>query len=185
MGFKVNFNSRQFVDIEAKFRKDIKETLSQPAVMREIGQFLVERIRYQVRTESPLNSDSALPPLRPATVKHRRYLEKYNDTHATYETNRSNLTITGKFLDALTYLVKGPGLLDVFFAGRHPQYKGKGGKKIGKEVENADLVKWLAKKGFKVFDRAINENRTIKQRIRSIALRYIRRGLKVRNKLAE
>jgi hypothetical protein len=185
MGFKVNFDSKQFLKIEAKFRSDIKDILNQPAVMREIGDFLVERIRFQARTESPLNSDGSLPPLKPATVKRRAYLEKYNSTHSTYSTDRSNLTITGKFLDALTYLVKGPGLLDVFFDGRHPQYKGKGGRGIGKEVLNSDLVKWLAQKGFRVFDRAINDNKIIRQRIRSIALRYVRRGLRVRNKLLD
>lgn len=181
--FKVKFNSKQFAAIEANFKKDIKDILSQPAVMREVGAFMVERLKFQTRTEKPFNENGALPLLKPATVKHRKYLEKYNKTHETFEVERSNLTVIGAFLDSLTYIVKGPGLLEMVFSGNHPRYKGKSGA-IGKVVANSDLAKWLAKKGFSVFDKSIKDNKTVKSRIRTIALRYVRRGLKVRNKLS-
>ncbi len=179
--FKVKFDSAQFQRIEAKFKKDIQEVLAQPAVMNEIGEFMVERVRYQARTEKPFSEDASFPDLKTASISNRKYLAKYNQTHDTYEAERANVTITGKFLDSLTYVVTGPGKLVMQYAGMHPGYKTKTGHT--KPVKQTDLAKWLAKLGFKVMDRSISTNQTIKARIKSIALRYVRRGLKVKNRL--
>ncbi len=179
--FKLKYKSADFLKIEAKFKADIKDILNAPAVNKEIGEFVVERVKFQARTESPFNQDGSFPQLKPATIKNREYLAKHNPTQATFEAGRANVTLTGKFLDSLMYLVKGPGQVVIFFEGMHPGYKTKTGQT--KPVENKKLAKWLAEKGFAVFDRSINDNLIIKRRIKSIALAFVRRGLKVRNRL--
>lgn len=182
--FKFKFKANLIAQLEAKVKADVKEIIASPAVMHEVGQMTVQRLRFQARTEKPFSYSGSLPPLKPATIAHRKYLAKYNKTHAVFEPNTSNLTITGKFLDSLTYMVKGPGLIEVFFDGFHPGYRGKSGPiKQNPPPKNQDIFKWLTDLGFVVFDNSLQENRVFKKRVRSIVLRYIRRGLKVRSQL--
>lgn len=175
-------NSSVFAQIEKGIVKDIEAILSSREMLSEVGEFVVERIRFQARTEKPFNSSKSLPLLRESTIRHREYLARYNKTHAVFDSGLSNLTVTGAFQDSLTFRVKGTGLLELYFLGKHPRYRGKSGE-IGKEVKNSDLFKWLSDKGFKLFDESIEENKTIKSRVRSIVQRFIRRGLAVRNRL--
>ncbi len=180
--FKVNFDTKQFASIEAKFKKDIKDILAQPEVMSEVGEFMVERVKYQARVTKPFNADGSFPDLQPSTVRNRKYLARFNPTHDTYAPARANVTLTGRFLESLAYIVKGPGKVAIEYVGTHVGYK-YGNGNVSKSVENKDLVKWLAKLGFRVMDRSISTNLVIKKRIKAIALRFVRRGLSVRNKL--
>jgi hypothetical protein len=180
--FKVNFNSDQFAKIEAKFRDDIQAILSNTDIMKDVGEFMVDRVKYQARIAKPFNADGSFPDLKDSTVANRRYLAKFNEVDATFSPTRSNLTITGQFLNSLTYLVQGPGLVQILYDGIHTGYmSGKG--RVGKSVANSDLVKWLSDKGFNVMDRSLADNQTVKRRVAAIALGYIRRGLKVQNRL--
>lgn len=175
--FKFKIDSKQYQELEAKLKKNVHEILADKAYMDDIGGFLVERIKYQARIGRPMNSDEAFPALKESTIANRRSIAKNNPTHDTYKESRSNLTITGKFLDALKYLIKGPGLVSVFWDGDHPGYRPN-----NRSVKNEALANWLKEKGFVVFDSSIKDNPTVKKRITTIVLGYIRRGLKVRNK---
>lgn len=180
--FKFKINEQQIASIEAKVKADVREILASSAVLNEIGGMATDRLRFQARTAKPFNEGASFPVLKDSTIENRKYLEKYNKTHKVYERQLSNLTITGAFLESLTWLVKGPGLLELFFEGRHPGYRLKNGN-TKNPPRNQDLFKWLTDKGFAVFDSSIETNKIIKARIRSIVLKYIRRGLKVRNAL--
>lgn len=96
---------------------------------------LQESVIEQVREEG------LKPRLRPSTVNNRRYLAKYNPTHPAYREDKSNLTITGKLLDAIRVKFIAAKLLFSFGAlkSKHPRYKGKK-KRIGKSVAYQELL---------------------------------------------
>lgn len=178
--FKFKIAPGRVQALENKFRADMKKhVLDNAELGREVGQMLVDRLKYQARSKKPMNETGSFPNLKPATIKNREYLEKYNETHPAYSTKRANLTITGAFLESLTFKFLGRGKLEIFFQGKHPRYNGKNGP-IGKEVSNQDLYGWLREKGFPTFDESIQQNKTLRQRIRGIVLSFIRRGLSSR-----
>lgn len=180
--FKLKIDPKQISALEEKVKKDVQEILSAPAVLNEVGKTVVDRIRYQARTEDPFNSrNQSFPALKPSTIKHREYLARYNKTHPTFDSSRSNLTITGAFQESLTYEIKGPGLIEFYFDGVHPGYRGANGPLKKQDVTNEQLYGYLKKKGFVLFDNSIQENQTLVSRVRAIVLRFIRRGLSVRN----
>lgn len=178
--FSAKFNKDKMAMLQLKVTKELKEIIGEPALAREVGQMTVDRLKFQARTEKPFNIHGSLPLLKDETIAKRKYLAKHNKTHATFRASRSNLTITGAFIESLTYTVKGPGQIELFFEGTHPGYKGKNGPYKSQPVNNQDLFKWLTQKGFAVFDQSIQDNDILKARVRSIVQRYVRRGLKVR-----
>jgi hypothetical protein len=178
--FNFKFNTKGFDTLTAKINAKITDSLQSNAMLTEMGTVMVERLKYQARIGAPFNDSGTLPPLKEQTMVRRFYLEQYNGVHPTYATNRSNLTITGAFLDSLTYKVTGPGKLEFTFEGNHPRYKGKNGVIGRKESKNSDIADGLARNGFKVFDKSINENRTMQMRMKQIALAYLRRSLNLK-----
>lgn len=89
-----------------------------------------------------IRSEGLRPRLRRSTVRNRRYLARYNNTHPDYLEDKSNLTITGKLLDAIRVKFITGKLLFTFGAlkSKHPKYKGKRGK-IGKSITHQELLK--------------------------------------------
>lgn len=182
----VKIDSAQFTQIEAQIRTAAKEILSSPALKKEIGEFAVERLKYQARTGKPFNETDNFPSLKESTIRHRKYLARHNTTHETYGASRSNLTITGELLDSLRWRDEGDTLVKVEFSGMHKPYVGAKGQRISKTIMNETLAKYLEAKGFKVFDTfALKVNAKFIGRIKTICLRYIRRGLRIRNALRE
>lgn len=177
-------NQGVFVQIEKGIIKDIEEILSSKEMLSEVGQFTVDRLKYQARLGKPANFARSTKPLESSTIRSRRYLAKHNPTHETFEESRSNLTITGQFLDSLKYVVRGTGLLEIFFDGTHKGYLSGTGKR-GKSIANEKLAEYLKDidKRFAVFDSSLNTNETFKTRIKTVVQRFIRRGLAVRNRL--
>lgn len=177
-------NQAVFVQIEKGLVKDIEEILSSREMLKEVGEFTVERLRYQARIGRPANFARSTKPLEESTIRNRKYLAKHNPTHETFEPTRSNLTITGQFLDSLKYAVRGTGLLEIFFDGNHRGYLSGTGKR-GKSIPNAKLAEYLKDidKRFAVFDSSLDDNETFKTRVKTIVRRFIRRGLAVRNRL--
>lgn len=173
-----------FARIEKSIIKDVELILSSKEMLNEVGEFVADRVRLQARISKPLNSSNSLPKLKESSIASRKYIAKHNQTHQTYESGRSNLTITGQLLDSITHKIMGVGEIVIDVAGKHRGYKSGTGKK-GKDIENKDLKDYLIKKGFVIFDKAIEANNIIKARTKTIVLRYIRRGLAIRNKLAK
>ncbi|MFO0447764.1 MAG: hypothetical protein ACK52I_03580 [Pseudomonadota bacterium] len=179
---KVNFDPKnRLAKIEADVKKSVEDILAGDALKTEIGEFAVQRVKFEARKGTPLSA-SGFPPLADSTIKNRRYLAKHNNVHPTYKDTRSNLTITGQFLDSLTYVATGALTVVLKFTGEHPRYNGANGP-IGRVVKNADLQKWLAEKGFTVFDQTLSEQGPFVNRIINICRQYIRRGLRVRSRL--
>ncbi len=177
-------NPAVFLQIEKGLIKDIEAILSSKEMLGEVGDFTVDRLRYQARVSKPANFARSTKPLESSTISNRRYLAKHNQTHETFEPNRSNLTITGQFLDSIKYAIRGTGLLEIFFDGTHKGYLSGTGRR-GKSIPNEKLAEYLKDidKRFAVFDSSLNTNETFKTRVKSIVQRFIRRGLAVRNRL--
>lgn len=168
--------------LEKKFRDQMEKVLSSDAFLKEVGQFAVERIAYQARTSKPTNDSASFPSLKASTIKSRKQIAKHNPTHQAYEPARSNLTITGQFLNSLKYALVKAGVIKIGFEGMHNGYALANGGRTEK-ISNERLRGYLAEKGFVVFDKSLNDNKTFKARIKSIALRYVRRGLAVSRRL--
>lgn len=183
MSFEVKIDMAKFDAIEAGIKEKCEMILSGTELKREVGEFAVERIKYQVRVGVPWNMNGSFPDLKDSTIKNRRYLAQYNKTHATYAEQRANLTLTGELMDSLTWVDEGNTLLKLQFEGTHKPYNSKHGPMKGKPVDNAKLAEWLAAKGFKVFDSSLANNKQFVSRIKTICLRYIRRGLRISNRL--
>jgi len=179
--FKFNLKVDSLRIVSDGVRKSLDSVIRNNDLLGEIGQFSVERIKYQARIGKPLNEDGDFRPLKQSTVKHRRYLEKHNPVHDTYKAQRSNLTLTGKLLDSLRYEVKRPGVLSLYFSGQHPGYK-TGAGSTNRE-SNSQIIKWLFKKGFVVFDKSLNTNNKFKSRIKTMVLRHLRRAIATRRRL--
>jgi hypothetical protein len=185
MAIDIKIDTAQFTKIEQHIRETAKEILGGSDLKKEVGDFAVERVKYQARISKPTNVTGAFPDLKPSTIKNRFYLATYNKVHPTFEDERSNLTITGEFLDSLTWLDKGDTLLQLAFTGMHKPYVGAKGQRISKTIMNETLAKYLAQKGFNVFDMSLQQNKIFISRIKTICLRYIRRGLRIGNRVAE
>lgn len=179
--FKIK-NQGISLTLEKKFRDQMEKVLSSDAFLKEVGQFAVERIAYQARTSKPLNESSSLPALKATTIAARRRIARNNPTHQAYEPARSNLTITGQFLNSLKYALVKAGVIKIGFDGVHKGYVNSNGGR-GLSIANAKLAEYLSDKGFVVFDKSLQDNKTFKARIKSIALRYVRRGLAVSRRL--
>ncbi len=182
--FTVKFDSASFKKVEASIKKDLEVIIKNPEMLNEAGLFLVERIKYQARIGLPVNSDWVFPRLQPSTIRNRRRLGQLNATHQTFKPERSNLTITGQFLDSLWYVIEGTKVL-ISFKGIHPGYtiNEQGGRSPA--ISNDLLATYLKDKGFRAFDKALAKRDVVVKRLTSIVNKYLRRGLKVRNNLKD
>jgi hypothetical protein len=185
MPIDIKIDSAEFINIEQRIRDRANIVLASSDLKAEVGDFAVEAIKYKARVGKPYNSGGSFPDLADATVKQRRYLAKYNTPHATYGEDFSNLTLTGEFLESLAWLDEGDTLLSIAFTGMHSVYKGAKGQRISKTIMNDTLAQYLAAKGFRVFDMSLDINAQFVKRIKTICLRYIRRGLRISNQVAD
>jgi phosphoribosylpyrophosphate synthetase len=183
--FKVRLKNPQiFTQIEKKLVQDIEEVLGTKDMLDEVGEFISDRVRYQARVSKPYSARGDFPELKDSTIKNRKYLAKHNATHDTYQAERSNLTITGQLLDSIKHTITGVGKILIGVTGTHQGYKlGSGGKT--KPIKMDKLKGYLEDKDFVIFDDSINDNKTIVSRTKTIVLRYIRRALAIRNRLAK
>jgi hypothetical protein len=180
LSFKFKIDPAQVIKVEATILKAAQGIIDGQELKKEIGSVTVERIKYQTRLGKPL-SKQFKKSLEPDTVANRRYLARYNSTHQAYKDTRSNLTLTGAFLDSLTYAIEPSGDVKIYFEGDHPGYKTKTGRTEG--LPNTTLAGYLRDKGFVVFDSELQSNENFIKRLKSVCLAYIRRGLKVINRL--
>lgn len=183
MPIDIKIDTEKFLQIEPQLRDAAKEILSNDSLKQEVGDYAVERVKYQARIGAPYNATDSFPDLKDSTIKNREYLGRYNPPHSTFSPEFSNLTITGEFLDSLTAIQEGDTILRLAFTGMHNVYKGAKGQRISKTIMNDTLAKYLSEKGFNVFDNTLRNKSQFINRIKTICQAYIRRGLKVRNKL--
>ena len=105
-----------------KQKRKILKAISDSRFKDELRNDFIEEIR----------ENGVEPKLQESTVKNRRYLAKNNKTHPKYREDKSNLTLTGAFLESMKsffVLSKGQFVFE-FPKKRHPKYKKNNGKAI-------------------------------------------------------
>ncbi len=185
MSISIKIDTAAFAKVESNIIARAKIVLGGSDLKKEVGDFAVERLKYQARIGKPFNNANYFPTLAPSTVANRQYLARHNVTHDVFSAERSNLTITGEFLDSLTWIDEGDAKLRLAFTGMHRHYLGAKGQRIGKTIMNETLAGYLKEWGFNVFDFSLATNTVFINRIKTICLRYIRRGLRIANRVSE
>lgn len=183
--FKVSItNKAVFAKIEKEIIKDINEILSTKEMLDEVGEFLIDRIKYQARIGRPFSVTKTFPLLKESTIFKRMSVARYNNTPPYYEEGLSNVTLTGALLDSLVHIIDGVGKLKIFLDGKHPGYQKKSGGRT-RQIKNQKIKEYLDDKGFIIWDSSIEQSKVLKSRTKTIVLRYIRRALAIRNRLAK
>lgn len=175
MSFKVRIDPSSVNKAFSNIVRDIEGVIKAQPMYQEIGEFTVERIKYQARITKPFNQSNAFRPLKPSTVKHRRYLEKHNATHPTYSAERASMTLTGQLLDSLTPFATRESV-QIKYDGVHDGYRT--GTSRGKPQKNETIATYLAELGFNAFDSSIGKNTQYLKRVIGIVRTYLRKALR-------
>jgi hypothetical protein len=175
MSFKVKIDPSSVNRALSSIVRNVEGVVKSKPMYQEIGDFTVERVKFQARTENPFNVKKKFKKLKPSTIKTRRYLEKHNATHPTYKDDRSSMTLTGQLLDGLTAIASSDGVT-VKYDGIHDGYRT--GTSRGKPQKNETIAQYLAEKGFVAFDDSIQNNVQFLKRVVGIVRTYLRRALR-------
>lgn len=163
-----------FNKLERQLKEKINKALLDKALLDAVGTALVKEVRGNARTSGSRTGEK-FAPLKKSTKKSRKQIAKYNDVDASYREGKSNMTLTGTTLKAITFETanKKP-LISIIAPGNHPGYAKKDGASTG-QVPFADILRWNHEKR-KVM--AINKKGKIVDTIRNIVRRHLRRLLK-------
>jgi hypothetical protein len=181
------------VKVPKRLRKDVEVLLGRVerdrAALKEIGDFVSNRIRSEGRRGKPYNKDRSFPALEKSTIENRKYLSLFNFTSDVFSPKRSNVTLTGQLWDSIGHMILKNTVFIQFFGKRDPYTTGPGGKlqKLkGPNKTNQGLADMLAKgiksknglKKYVAFEASVIENDVkINKRINAIVKRYLRRAL--------
>lgn len=165
--------------VERNIEQTFEKVRSSKQMRNDIGEFVVGRVQLEARRAKPLNDTRSLPDLKDSTKGIRKGLEKLNPTHPTYKANRSNLTFTGQLIDAVTWLIGKPGVIEIEVEDslRTPIQTKSG---PGDRESNKDVDADLRKRGFVMYTaRGIRSEPKVLKRINNIVKKFIRRAIKV------
>lgn len=185
MKMELKFNQESIDRAEASIRDKLKATLKEPALLSEIAEVAITDIKFQARrgisTESGTIKGGAqttgkFKALTPKWIKERQKIADATKTHETFKANRSNITITGQLLDAMSKVLTRTGIA-IVFKGIHQPYQARrvrrdGTRQVGKPIPNEDLSGYVEQ--VRPFF-AIRES--LLPRLKNIVIRLIRRKL--------
>lgn len=164
--------------------KAFEKTTKNKQMYSDMGVFLTKRIQAQVKVGKPLNDTGKFPPLKNSTKAIRKGLADINHTAPNFKFNKSNLTFTGQLVEAIDYKVTPRTVLEVAVQNtkRIPYTNLDGRQDTTGPKKNSTLDRRLRAMGFIMFTaKGIEKNTKITKRLRSIALKYLRRSLKAQN----
>lgn len=170
--FKVSLDPASIQRVEANIKQAFNKVIANKTMLQELGDVITTDIQGQNRSGKSPKTGSKHPGLKDSSIKNRKYLSKYNQTHGAFSANRANVTITGELLDSIESRSPGPGEVTIFAQGDHSAYKGKKGQAISDEIPNETLIKYLKDKGFEV----MGVRQSLLPRLRRIVVAYIRRA---------
>lgn len=177
--FDVDSATKKVVTAFEKVRRN-------PQMNKEIGEFLVKRIKAETRRKKPFNKTRSFPSLKTSTIRGRTRLAKLNKTHITFGPDRSNLTFTGQLIEGIKFTIK-KTIITIATSGKRKTIRigqKRSAKKTPISSRNEILVKALADKGFFLLvDGVVSEDEKIINRVSNIVLKFIRRSLSVQNRL--
>jgi hypothetical protein len=172
---ELKFNQKTIDEAEASIRLKIKEIVKSPALLSEVADVAIKDIQFQTRRG--LTPDgNRFKPLSPKWIKERSKIEQATQVHEAFKANRSNVTITGQLLDAMSKIITRSGIA-IVFKGLHRPYQAKrvrtsGNRTIGKPIDNDKLAGYVneVRPFFKIRE-------SLLPRLKNIVIRYIRRKL--------
>lgn len=185
MASEVKIRSGDLVKLEVELKKKLEQSINNKSLLSEVGQYLVKNIRGEAslgkgysnkRSKEGFEGDDPqkLAPLKKSTIKRREELGKINQNGTLFNPKKSNLTLTGKTLNSISFIVsKVKPLLSIVSDGDHPGYVQKNGKRT-KSVPFRDIIKWQSEKGRNIFGISSRMYGTVVKMIKS----HLRRSLK-------
>ena len=194
MAGRPKINSR---NVRFRIENELKGLLKDPRLLRDIGEFVSERIRQQARLSKSMATGKKLPALSKsyrdykAGVAHfRKYRGRivrlsgkdpnFPDTSRFFKPRArgSNLTLTGQLLDAISYIPergsRNGAALSFFIGGKRRPQPG-----VKKRFTNDQVYTWLigGDSGYEVM--GLDEKGS--KQVRKIVLEELRRRLKSLN----
>ncbi len=114
-----------------KIRKSLKQRIIDSGVLEAIANHVIKQIRAKNFTA-----------LKDTTIEWRRRIASTNPTHPKYSAQKSNLTLTGEFLDSIvSEIIKKDLLVKIYPTGEHPGYFTKKGSVTPKKaVSNQEIL---------------------------------------------
>lgn len=173
--------------IEKNIRETFNKVRVSKALRKEIGAFVIGRLKGEARRSKPLNSTRSFPALRNVSVIIREDLAEQNPTHPAFKPDRSNLTFTGQLIDSIRFLLTSDAVL-IEVPNTKRKKLSKKGVIIESEINsglrpartNKEVDKRLRKRGFRLYTaKGIESEPRILKRINGITKKFIRRAIKV------
>lgn len=171
---KVKFQNTNFSLNTSDFFKDKRSTSK---ISKAIRSELVDNFRSGTGA-----NDKPFPALE--DTKHRKYIAKNNTTHKDFRLNKSNITITGRFVRSLKVNFKKfvrlknkrEARYGLSFTGKHRRYKSNKNKPIGKKAaNNSDIADNLDDLGYELY----GITKKAQDRIFKVYKAWIRRNLRL------
>lgn len=182
MSIQIKFDPESIKRVEVQTREAFNKVIANKKLLDEVGQTVVDDIKFQTRRGQSIPTGSRLKPLSKRWVETRGQIGEATDTQETFSPKRSNLTLTGQLLDSLTWRIVGKGLIETLFKGekRRPYFikpkTKKGVRKIESKISNEQLAEFVQK------DRPfVGVRDQVVKRIRLIVISYLRRSSRVLN----
>lgn len=177
MSFTFKINKKSVDDLDKSVRDAFNKAIKSKAMLDEIGISITTDIVDQTKNKAKsIPNQSRLASLSTAWIERRRKLAESNDTDSAYAPTKSNLTFTGRLLNALKHKIIGTGKIEVgFFDSVHEPYKDKDGNTVGKPILKEELAGYIAQQG-RPF---IGIRDLTKRKINRIVRTYVRRALNV------
>lgn len=184
MGSEIRIKAVELANLERHIKKKLEEKINNTGLLSQVGQYIVKNMigearlgkGYTTMGPSPHGGDRVekFQPLKKSTIKRREELAKYNQNGTLFNSKKSNLTLTGKTLNSISFIVSDvKSLLSIVSDGDHPGYVQKNGKRT-KSVPFKDILRWQRKKGRNVFGVSARMYKTVVSMIKS----HLRRELK-------
>lgn len=176
MKMDIKFNQKTIDKVEADIQAKLKDIVKSPALLSEIADVAIKDIQFQARKGVSTKTDSKFKALSPKWIKQRQKIADATPVHETFKPNRSNITITGQLLDAMSKMLTKSGIA-IMFKGLHNPYfinrtRKSGLRTVGKKISNDELAGYVNE--VRPF---FNIRETLLPRLKNIVIRYIRRKL--------
>jgi hypothetical protein len=183
MSIKIEFDSNSIKRVEAQTKLAFEKVISSKKLLDEVGKTVVTDIQFQTRRGQSIPENARLKPLSSRWIKDRQLIADATDTNQVYSPKRSNLTLTGQLLDALSWRIvtDKKGTIETFFKGiRRPYFRKS--KRTGKvteiktKISNEELAEYVQR------DRPfVGVRDQVVRRIKNIVISYLRRSSRVLN----
>jgi|694.fasta_scaffold02549_29 hypothetical protein len=177
MRLKINQKSIDRLESDVKFK--LKSVLENKQMLNEVGTLAVDMLKFSSRKGTSPVTGEKFKRLSKPWIKKRAKIAESTRIHPAYSKSRSNLTLTGQLMDAITHSVVGR-TVRIVFDGFHEPYSiktKKGISRVGKRIRNADLARFVAEAGRAFFGFGRVMEQKLLAQAKKIVIRYIRRNI--------